>query len=501
MDCSMKQTFLGIDVGTSSMKIVLIDEDKNVLARISEDYEIRLSDKGWREIDPESWYECMEHGLNRILKSHDRSSVAGIGITGQMHTLVVMGEDGKTVRPAMMWNDTRTQDLIPALKERIKHFPEGEYLSRIISTGSPAANLYWLALHEPENFKRIHKFLIGPDYLVYRLTGVYGTDYCEASTSCLYELEGRKWSEEMRKLIGLSKEAYPNVRGAAVAAGNLTEETARRFSLNRGTQVLVGTGDNPATAVSTGCLGRGYPVISLGTSGVLMMPVEKPQDQDCGKVILFSFDDTEYSYLVQGAVQSNGNAFAWAVRMLCGGEDFSRVDSLVDTVSARENEILFYPHLMGEKTMYADPTLRGAFIGLGGETKSGELLYAVMEGLCFAFRELAEKMKLPLKRFGSVKVVGGGARSGMWMQTMANVLNIRVEKMDGMIGSAFGIALLAAWRCGNGDPADAAGIAEKTVKVDQVFEPQEEMAAACEEKYRKYLRIHRALKYIDTGRA
>lgn len=483
------------------MKIVLIDEDKNVLARISEDYEICLSDKGWREIDPESWYESMEKGINRILKPYDRSSVAGIGITGQMHTLVVLGEDGTPVRPAMMWNDTRTQDLIPELKERMKRFTEGEYLSRIISTGSPAANLYWLALNEPEQFKKIHKFLIGPDYLVYRLTGMYGTDYCEASTSCLYELEGRRWSEDMRELIGLPREAYPMVRGAALPAGTLTEEMARRFSLSPDTEVLVGTGDNPATAVSTGCLGCGYPVISLGTSGVLMMPVEKPQDQDCGKVILFSFDDKAYSYLVQGAVQSNGNAFAWAVRMLCGGEDFSGVDRMVDISRAGENEILFYPHLMGEKTLYADPTLRGAFIGLGGETERGDLLYAVMEGLCFAFRELAEKMKLPLKRYSSVKVVGGGARSGIWMQTMANVLNIRVEKMDGMIGSAFGIALLAAWRCGNGDPVDADRIAEKSVKVDRVFEPQEEMAAVCEEKYWKYLRIHRALKYIDTGAA
>lgn len=184
----MNDTYLGIDLGTSSMKMVLTDSEKHILGQISEDYEAVQSQNGWSEIDPEIWFQAMRRGMHNIFEDQDPKNLKGIGVTGQMHTLIVMGEDGKPVRPAMMWNDTRTKELLPELKKKILEFPEGEYLSQTISTGSPAANLYWLKVYEPENLKKVKKFLIGPDYLVYRLTGAETTDYCEASTSCLYEI-------------------------------------------------------------------------------------------------------------------------------------------------------------------------------------------------------------------------------------------------------------------------------------------------------------------------
>ncbi len=493
----MEELFLGIDLGTSAMKLVLMDRKKTIRAQITEEYEAAQPRCGWSEIDPELWYECMERGLGRILEHGAGRQIRAIGVTGQMHTLIVLGEDEKPVRPAMMWNDIRTRDLIPELKQKMAEFPEGAYLSKTVSTGSPAANLYWLKKNEPEHFAAIRKFLIGPDYLVFRLTGRAGTDYCEASTSCLYEICGRRWSEPMRKLLGLPREAYPPVQGSALAAGMIRKELAEKFAIPAGTPVLTGTGDNPATAISTGCMGRGYPVISLGTSGVFMMPVEKPGDEARGKTILFSFDDRAYFYLVQGAVQSNGSTLEWWVRSILETDDFSVVDQTVDPKTAWKGSVLFYPHLVGDKTLYADPNLRGGFFGLSTETDRAGMLYAVIEGLCFSFRELAEKMKLPLEKFGSVKVVGGGAKSRVWMQTMANVLNIRIEQMDGMIGPACGIALLAACRCGGMDSPEQ--MAEGLVRTRAVFEPDPDAAAACEEKYRKYLRIHEGLAYIMDG--
>lgn len=493
----MEDIFLGIDLGTSAMKMVLVDGTKHILAQITEEYQAAQPKQGWNEIDPENWYACMKNGIKKILENCARSCVRAIGVTGQMHTLVVLGEDGRPVRPAMMWNDIRTKDLIAELRKRVETFSEGKYLARTISTGSPAANLYWLKKYEPHNFEKIRKFLIGPDYLVYRLTGQFGTDYCEASTSCLYEIKKKQWSEQMRELIGLSREAYPPVRGSVLAAGRLSREIAELFSLREDTEVLVGTGDNPATAISTGCLGRGYPVISLGTSGVFMTPVCQPRDNAKGKVILFSFDDVNYSYLVQGAVQSNGSTLEWWVKNIMEVEDFSVVDQLVCPDTAWKSSVLFYPHLVGDKTLYADPNIRGGFFGLSTETTRSELLYSVIEGLCFSFRELAEKMELPLEKFGSVKVVGGGARSRSWMQTMANVLNIRIEQMDGMTGPAYGIALLAAYHCGS--VASLEQISEGVMKVNQVFEPVPAAAEACEKKYEKYLRIHKGLRYIMDG--
>lgn len=492
----IKHTFLGIDLGTSAMKLVLIDAEKKVLAQLTEEYQAAQPERGFSEIDPEIWYSCMLSAMERILKQCDRSRLRGIGVTGQMHTLVVLDEEGNPLRPAIMWNDIRSKDLIPKLKGQIKKFPEGDYLSRTISTGSPAANLYWMKENEPEQYKRIRKFLIGPDYLVYRLTGHCGTDYCEASTSCLYQIREKKWSPQMQNMLGLQNEMYPEIRGSVLAAGKLRRELAERFSLHPDTDVLTGTGDNPATAISTGCLGRGYPVISLGTSGVFMMPVATLQENAKGKMILFSFDDKSYSYLVQGAVQSNGSTFDWWVRGIME-EDFSSVDSLIDADRSSVSGVIFYPHLMGDKTLYADPNIRGSFIGLSTETDRSDMLYAVIEGLCFSFRELAEKMRLPLRRFGSVKVVGGGSKSRVWMQTLANVLNIRIEQMDGMIGPAFGIALLSAYHYGCFDSLEQ--ISEGMVNIKNCFEPQPEAVISCQERYGKYLRIRRGLRYIMEG--
>lgn len=490
----MNQLFLGIDLGTSAMKLVLVDGEKHVLAQICEEYQVEQPKSEWNEIDPEVWYQCMMSGIEKILEGQDKSLVKGIGVTGQMHTLVVLDEQGKVVRPAMMWNDTRTKELIPEMKETMAGFMDGEYLSRTISTGSPAANLYWLKLHEPENFEKIRMFLIGPDYLVYRLTGNYSTDYCEASTSCLYQMKERMWSEEMRKFLGLSEDAYPPIHGSALPAGKVKQEVAERLSFGDDVSVLVGTGDNPATAISTGCLGLGYPVISLGTSGVLVMPVAQPEAQSKGKMILFSFDDESFSYLVQGTIQSNGSTFDWWVKNIMGDEEYKEVDITMDAGRAAAN-VIFYPHLMGDKTLYADPNIRGAFIGLGPETDRAGMLYAVIEGLCFGFRQLAETMHLPLHNFESVKVVGGGSRNRIWMQTLANVLNIRIEQLDGMIGPAFGIAMLAAYEGGSVHSLEK--ISEGAIETAQVFEPELEAVERCEAKYRRYVRIHRALAYID----
>lgn len=494
----MKHTYLGIDLGTSAMKMVLTDSEKNILGQISEEYQAEQSRTGWSEIDPEIWFRAMERGMDRIFKDQDRSALKGIGITGQMHTLVLLGESGKPLRPAMMWNDTRTKELLPELKKRIQDFPEGSYLSRTISTGSPAANLYWLKKHEPQNLKKLKKFLIGPDYLVYCLTGSQVTDYCEASTSCLYRIREKKWSEEMRDLIGLDDSVYPEIRGSAQSAGRILSQIAGRFGLSPETEVIVGTGDNPATAISTGCLGCGYPVISLGTSGVFMMPVEKPEFQTKGKKILFSFDGDRYFFLVQGVVQCNGNTFDWWSRSIMDMKNFREYTTALDANRAAGNELMFYPHLDGDKTIYADPELRGAFTGISLSTSREDMFYAVMEGLCFAFRELAEKMKLPLDRYENIKVVGGGARSPVWMQTMANVLNIPIEKMDGMIGPAFGIALLAAYR--GGSISSPEQISEGSVNIENRFFPDETAARACQEKYEKYLRMRAGLGYIENGR-
>ena len=490
----MMANFIGIDLGTSSVKLILTDETGKVLAEAGEDYALLQPRPGWKEIDPETWWDAFCRAMDSLLKDADGRNVAGIGVTGQMHTVVLLDENGKSIRPALMWNDTRTRNLIPGMRERVVG-KEALSIRGILSTGSPAANLLWLRREEPENFRRLYKFLIGPDYLVYRLTGAYGTDYCEASTSSLYDSLSRKWSPLMREIVRLPENVYPEVRGSAEIAGTVLPEIAERFGLNPAAKVLTGTGDNPAAAIATGCLGAGYPVFSLGTSGVLMFPRKKPDFESKGKNILFSFDGEIFYTLVQGVVQSCGSGYNWWNRSVLGLSDFSGADRDIDVERLGENRVLFYPHLVGDKTIYADPSLRGAFIGLSTDASRADLTQAVMEGVAFALKELTEAMRLTPENLRNLKTIGGGSRSAVWMQILADVLNLPVERMEGSTGAGYGMALLAAYSCGAVPSLER--LAAGAVTVKGRFEPRTRNAALYEEQYGRYRRIHDALKAID----
>ena len=494
----MENTFLGIDLGTSSIKLILIDENKQILKQVSRGYELECPYPGWSQINPEIWMEKLEEALSDLMKDEDPSSIACIGVTGQMHTLVLLGEDGRPVCPAMMWNDTRTGALIPSMKKAFGRFPGGRHIAGIVSAGSPAANLYWLKKEEPQTADQVRHFLIGPDYLVYRLTGEYGTDYCEASTSSLYNIEARCWSEEVREWIGLKKEIYPKVRAAAMEAGRLLPELQKKYGFGDSVPVIAGTGDNPASAVSTGSLGQGYPVLSLGTSGVLMVPVTQPDERRKGKTILFSDDDSSFSYLVQGVVQSTGESVTWWTKKILGMEDIQKFSRKCEEAWKKggvslTSELLFYPHLKGDKTIYADPNMRGAFLGLSTDTTPEEMFFAVLEGLCFAFRELAQKMKVSFTDEG-LKAVGGGAASQMWMQTLADVLGVKIQTMGNMAGSGFGVALLAMSHVAG--PGSLKSLTRGIWNTEQTYIPDMTREDYYHEKYEKYLRIRDAMCYV-----
>ncbi len=490
----MKHLFIGIDIGTSSAKLVLADETGTVLHKASAEYKAAQPKEGWSEIEPGIWYDAVSACMKKLLSGADRGSVEGIGVTGQMHTTVFMDVDGNSIRPALMWTDKRTKKNIAYLKEQISLYPQINYIANIISTGSPAANLFWLKENEPENLAKLHKFLIGPDYIVFRLTGVYGTDYCESSTSSLYDLQNKRWSEDMRQIIGLTRDTYPEVRGSARIAGSLQPEIAHEFGLKEDVKVIVGTGDNPAAAITTGCLGHNNPVISLGTSGVLMLSREKPDFDAKGKNILFSFNDKDFFYLVQGVVQATGSSYAWWIRDILNTDELSAVDAQIDINTACRSEVIFYPHLSGDKTLYADPNLRGAFIGLSADTTRWEMAFAVMEGISFAFKELAQKMHFPWNKHSSINVVGGGAQSEVWMQTMSDILNIQINQLEGTTSASFAMALLAAYGCGR--ITDLGEASDKVMTIRRSFIPRPEFKSFYAQKYERYLRIHDAMLKI-----
>ncbi|MEG0378961.1 MAG: FGGY family carbohydrate kinase, partial [Eubacterium sp.] len=251
--------YIGIDLGTSSVKLLAIDEHGKIVHQCQQDYTISQPQPGFKEIDPKQWINAVENGLAELLNPLDRDQVSGIGVTGQMHTTLFLDAAGESIRPALMWNDTRTTSCVKQLKDRLYDTDDTRLIQEILSTGSPAANLYWLKQNEPENFLAMRHFVIGPDYIVHYLTGKISTDYCEASTSSLYDIKTKTWSESMAKIIGIPCDVYPPIYGSGEIVGTIQSTLSKKFGLSKEVFVIAGTGDNPAAAIATGCLQGDFP--------------------------------------------------------------------------------------------------------------------------------------------------------------------------------------------------------------------------------------------------
>ena len=484
--------YIGIDIGTSAAKLIAINESGDVVYRCEREYQYSEPEPGWREIWPAVWLDAVRSGLGELLLNLNRAAVKSIGFTGQMHTTVFLDQQGQTIRPAIMWNDMRTKDYIPTMKRMLTQ-EDTVGILKIISTGSPAVNLLWLKGNEEDHFNKLGKFLIGPDYLVYFFSGQYSTDYCEASTSSLYDPDKRGWSASMQKLIGLSDSVYPPVRGSREIVGTLRAELQSEFGLPANVRIIAGTGDNPAAAVATGCLRYRYPVLSMGTSGILVLTRDEMPKNSKGKGILFSLDGRQIHNLVQGAVQSAGGSFGWYVKKILQMDDFDDLTKNVDRSTLGEGELLFYPHLTGDKTIYADPSVRGAFIGLNPNHTREDLAVAVMEGVCFAVKQLSQAMRLSQEEMTSLKVTGGGANSYIWMQILADVLDTEIEQLDSGEGASYGVAIMARDAVCMNELAD--GI-QNEVKIKNRISPRTRQADLYFYKYNQYLKIYDALKTI-----
>lgn len=484
--------YIGIDMGTSSVKSLLMGEGGTVLAQAERAIDIASPRSGWKEIDPELWWQAAKETVAELAGTVDAGCIRGIGVTGQMHSTVFVDAAGRSIRPAIMWNDTRTAEVVERIRTAFTACGV-TYLARLVSTGSPAANLVWLRDEEPENFGRLSTFLIGPDWLVFRLTGTTGTDFCEASTSSLFDLEARTWSQAARSALDLPQSIFPTVRGAAEVAGTLRPDVAMELGLSPDVIVAVGTGDNPAAAIPAGTLTANMPVLSLGTSGVLLFCRPKPDCVARGKNVLFSLDGNTCSTLVQGVVQSCGSSLSWLAGTVFGEDGYSFVDKIVPDEVPAPRDPLFYPHLTGEKTIYADPHLRGALLGLGTESNRSVLTRAVLEGIAFGFRQLMDEMAFDAGKADTLYAIGGGTRSCRWLQLLADVLGVRVAALAGQASAGMGAALLAGVAVGDIAPETLGSVG---VAVRETYAPRAEYAAAYDARYERYLRVHDALAQV-----
>lgn len=480
--------FIGIDLGTSAVKILLMDKDGIIKKSVSREYPISFPRPGWSEQNPEDWYEQTKDGLRELLSDIDKTKVKGIGFGGQMHGLVVLDKDDNVIRPAILWNDGRTVQETEYLNQEIGKDKLSDYTANIAFAGFTAPKILWMKKHEPENFKRISKIMLPKDYIAYKLTGIHCTDPSDASGTLLFDVKNKCWSKEMMAICGVTEEQLPTVYESYQVVGTVKEDIVKEFGLDKDVKVVAGAGDNAAAAVGTGTVGEGKCNVSLGTSGTIFISSKKFRVDKNNA--LHSFAHADGNYHLMGVVLSAASCNKWWMEDILRTTDFAGEQKNINNLGA--NQVYFLPYLMGERSPHNDPNARGAFIGMTMGTSRKDMTLAMMEGVAFAIRdsyEIAKSLGIDVER---TKMCGGGAKSPLWRKILANILNLKVDILAVEEGPALGGAMLAAVGCGVYSSVEE--IAEKIVKVTETVEPDLEIVALYDKRYRVFKSIYPSVK-------
>ena len=480
--------FIGVDLGTSAVKLLLMDENGKIEKIVSKEYPLYFPHPGWSEQKPEDWFAQSMAGIKELVSECDRTQVKGISFGGQMHGLVALDENDDVIRPAILWNDGRTGKQTDYLNNVIGKEKLSKYTANIAFAGFTAPMILWMKENEPENFARICKIMLPKDYLAYKLSGTFCTEYSDASGMLLLDVEHKCWSKEMLEICGITEEQLPKLYESWEPVGCLKQEIAEELDLPRDVRVIAGAGDNAAAAVGTATVGDGGCNISLGTSGTLFIS-SRTFGVDENNA-LHSFAHADGNYHLMGCMLSAASCNKWWMDEILKTTEYQEEQAGITKLG--ENTVFYLPYLMGERSPHNDPEARAAFIGMSMDTTREEMTQAVLEGVAFGLRdslEVARSIGVDPKR---TKICGGGAKSPLWRKIIANVMNMKVDIIESEEGPGYGAAILAAVGCGVYPSVEEA--AKKLVKVVATEEPDPELVAKYEERYRKFRKFYPALK-------
>ena len=484
--------YIGVDLGTSAVKLLLVDGTGRILNSVSREYPLYFPQPGWCEQEPKDWWDACVDGIRELLKDAERSNVAGIGCGGQMHGLVALDKDDRVIRPAILWNDGRTADAVDYLNNEIGKDKLSEYTANIAFAGFTAPKLIWMEKNEPDNFARIAKIMLPKDYINYRLTGVHCCDYSDASGILLLDVQHKAWSKEMMEICHVRLDQMPALYESYEVVGEVKPEIAALLGIPAGVRVIAGAGDNAAAAIGTGTVKDGSCNISLGTSGTIFISSDKFSVDPYNA--LHSFAHANGHYHLMGVVLSAASCNKWFCDEILKTKDYAGEQKDISDDRLGRNSVFFLPYLMGERSPINDTDARGTLIGLSMDTTRADLVQAVLEGVSFAIRdsfEIAKALNIPIEKS---KLCGGGAKSPLWRKIMANVLNIPLEIPQAEEGPGYGGAMLA--MVGTGAYESVQACADALVKTAKVIEPDPEIAARYEAQYRKFSKIYPALKNV-----
>lgn len=481
--------FIGIDIGTTSVKLIITDENGIVVKSTSREYEIYFPKPLWSEQNPEDWWAETINGLKTLLIGVDKSEVKALSFSGQMHGLVTLDEKDMVIRPAILWNDQRTEKECRYLNDQIGQEIISSWTGNLALTGFTAPKLLWVRANEPENFKKIKKIMLPKDYVAYKMSGVFATDMSDASGTLYLDVKNREWSKPMLELLGISESQLPRLYESYEIIGNIKREVAEELGLDEGVKVVIGGGDQAVAAVGGGVVKPDSCSVSLGTSGVVFASTESFfVDEKNG---LHSFCHANGKYHQMGVTLAAAASLKWWVEEINKSDDFDGL--LEEAKDAKIENYLFYlPYLMGERTPHNDPYCRGTFIGMDMTHERKHMTRAVLEGVAFSLRDTFEIMKAMGISIPVTSISGGGSKSRFWCEIIADVLNVKVIMLNANEGPAYGAAILAAVGYGVFETVEAA--CDAFIKVSDRIEPNQANVELYNRKYQKFRAIYPATK-------
>ena len=488
------RTFIGIDSSTTATKALLIDETGAVLGVAATEYGYATPQPLWSEQDPELWWDGTVGSIRAVLAQTgiDPADVAGIGLTGQMHGLVLLDEHGEVLRPAILWNDQRTGAQCDEIRRRVGRERFIAVTGNDALTGFTAPKILWVAQNEPEIYARARQVLLPKDYVRYRLTGDYATDRAGGAGTVLFDLAARDWSADIAAALDIPLDWLPPTYEGPAVTGVISAAAAEATGLRAGTPVVGGGGDQAAGAVGVGAVKEGIVSLVLGTSGVVFATVDQPFIEPNGRLHSFCHSVPQRWHLM-GVMLSAAGSLRWYRDTVAPGMSFDDLLAPAADVPPGCDGLVFLPYLTGERTPHPDPLARGAFVGLTVRHALPHMSRAVLEGVAFGLRDSFELMQeAGLSSIKQVRVSGGGARSPLWRQILADVLDSELVTVNTTEGAAYGAALLAGVGAGAWPDVDTACDAAITVTGSTL--PQTETVATYQRVYDVYRGLYPTLK-------
>jgi len=486
--------FLGIDIGTSGSRAVLVDVDGKVAASAVAGHVPFASPQiGWAEQDPRDWWQASVKATRDLLRSSEirPEKIAAVSFSGQMHGAVLLDRDHNVLRPALLWCDQRTENQCREITEKIGAGRLIELVSNPAITGFTLPKLLWVRENEPEIWTKVRSILLPKDYVRLCLTGDRASDVADSSGTLLFDVRNRRWSDEMLDAFEIERTLLPDVYESIEVTGKVSHSGAEMTGLLEGTPVIAGAGDNAAGAIGMGIVKPGTVSSTIGTSGVVFAVTSAPTIDTKGRVHTLCHAVPDRWHMT-GVTLAAGLSLSWFRDNFARGASYRELDSEAKSVPSGSDGAIWVPYLMGERTPYLDPNARAAFVGLTASHTRGHLARAVMEGVAFSLRDSLEIFREIGAAIDQIRLGGGGSQSGLWAQIQADVFGQAVETIQADEGAAFGAAILAGVGVGGWNSVDDA--CEICIRVNERIEPDIRSVEMLNKNYRTYTRLYELLR-------